>query len=500
MSIKHPGVYKNINCDNSIYKKMSPLPHQQKVVDYFKSSLYKGLLLYHELGSGKTCTSIYTADAMLRENLIKKVIVLSPGNLRKTWIEEYCKKCGLDKNYLRDNFIFISYNYNIHSHLHMFNFNKSLVIIDEAHNLINGIKNNSKNPLSLFHIINESDCKVLLLSGTPITSNIDEFKIIGKMLNPNALFTYVNTSIYNSSLEGIISYYPGSSLEYYPRVIYEPIIRILMTPEQLEKYKNVYASENNFIRKNYYSKKPEDKHKNQKMYMLSIKRIRSRSVSNFYYNNINKKDSSLTTIKLPDIKEQNGGWFNKDVFSNGYLLKLYSPKFVYLFLNIIRNINSKHVVLTYFKEISGVILINTILTNCGIKSVIYSGDISDNQRTKILEEFNNINNRYGKNIKVLLLTEAGIEGISLKEVQHFHILESCPSPNKTIQGIGRAVRFKSHIDMPKNRREVRVWRYWSVTSINDSDDEGIDKLLYDQGLIKLETIQKLLDTLQKSSI
>ena len=83
-------------------------------------------------------------------------------------------------------------------------------------------------------------------------------------------------------------------------------------------------------------------------------------------------------------------------------------------------------------------------------------------KSKILNEFNSEANRYGKKIKVLLLTEAGGEGITLLEVEHVHLLESSITPNKTIQAIGRAVRYKSHINLPKNRQIVNVWKYHSI--------------------------------------
>jgi hypothetical protein len=76
-----------------------------------------------------------------------------------------------------------------------------------------------------------------------------------------------------------------------------------------------------------------------------------------------------------------------------------------------------------------------------------------------LDRFNSIENRDGKNIKVLLTTEAGCEGITMLEVEHVHILETNPNTNKTLQCIGRAARFRSHINLPKERQKVNIWKY-----------------------------------------
>ena len=83
----------NISCD-SIGKTTSDfslLTHQKIVRDYLNLyTPYRGLLLYHGLGSGKTCTSIGIAEGMKDS---KRVIILTPASLRANYIEEL-KKCG----------------------------------------------------------------------------------------------------------------------------------------------------------------------------------------------------------------------------------------------------------------------------------------------------------------------------------------------------------------------------------------------------------------------
>ena len=52
------------------------LPHQKIVRDYLSvETPYRGLLLYHGLGSGKTCSSIAVAESLLTT---KKVYVMLP--------------------------------------------------------------------------------------------------------------------------------------------------------------------------------------------------------------------------------------------------------------------------------------------------------------------------------------------------------------------------------------------------------------------------------------
>jgi hypothetical protein len=69
----------------------SLLTHQKIVRDYLNLyTPYRGLLLYHGLGSGKTCTSIAIAEGMKDS---KRVIIMTPASLRANYIEEL-KKCG----------------------------------------------------------------------------------------------------------------------------------------------------------------------------------------------------------------------------------------------------------------------------------------------------------------------------------------------------------------------------------------------------------------------
>jgi hypothetical protein len=67
------------------------LTHQKIVRDYLNLyTPYRGLLLYHGLGSGKTCTSIALAEGMKSD---KRVFVLTPASLKMNFFSEM-KKCG----------------------------------------------------------------------------------------------------------------------------------------------------------------------------------------------------------------------------------------------------------------------------------------------------------------------------------------------------------------------------------------------------------------------
>ena len=83
----------NISCDTigQTNTNFNLLTHQKIVRDYMNLyTPYRGLLLYHGLGSGKTATSIAIAEGMKDS---KRVIIMTPASLRANYIEEL-KKAG----------------------------------------------------------------------------------------------------------------------------------------------------------------------------------------------------------------------------------------------------------------------------------------------------------------------------------------------------------------------------------------------------------------------
>jgi hypothetical protein len=69
----------------------SLMTHQKIVQDYIHHmSPYRGLLIYHGLGSGKTCSSIAIAEGLKYQ---KKVFIMTPASIRSNYIKEL-KNCG----------------------------------------------------------------------------------------------------------------------------------------------------------------------------------------------------------------------------------------------------------------------------------------------------------------------------------------------------------------------------------------------------------------------
>lgn len=617
------GIYEEIECDTGKHPEFTPQEHQAELLEYFlNESKYKGMVAFHRLGSGKSCSSILISDAMIKTAKVKKVFVMTPGSLRQNFIEEYCEKCGYKPKYLKKYYTFITINYAVGTRLP--NLNNSLVIIDEVHNLINGVKNQSKHATLIYNALMKSDCRILALSGTPVFNNMWEWPFLGNLLKPGTFpemiregeldtaafmtkffidddgnVTPKNPKLFSNNLRGIISFFPGRGGGFYPKVIYEKPIEIRMTPLQDANYWSIAMWENSIRIKgpppgSLLRKDPKQYYSKMEEFIMASKYIMSRFYSNFYYPekyrsankpetrddvhhignvlkykykptgevNESKKyfvkrlyDQELQRMKLEgvftkenekelskkimqeverDVKKnvvteyelQNIGWMDKNKFSDNKLTDVYSRKIVAVITNIVSNWKAKHVLFTFFKTKAGVNLLHGLFKMCGIKTEIYSGDISDSKRRKILKDFNSEKNRYGDKIKILFVTEAGAEGINILEAQHMHILESSTREMKVQQAIGRVVRYRSHMvegysPMPKEEQVVHIWRYWSTSdpepyrlnyTFTDKDGKStksekvivdktcVDEILYKQGRKTVNTMQSFIQLLKKASV
>ena len=247
----------SISCATNDSSNFSLLIHQKIVRDYINIyTPYRGLLLYHGLGSGKTCSSIAIAEGIKND---KKVLIMTPASLRDNYVEEL-KKCGdfmykknqfwefidtkanpqyleylssllkLSQEYIASNggawfinvkkepnydsldfedqkkinsqldkminhkYQFISYNGLRSSHLNGMTyggtinpFSNKVIIIDEAHNFISRIVNklNRKTSLSMKlynYLMDAENCKIILLTGTPIINYPNEIAILFNIL------------------------------------------------------------------------------------------------------------------------------------------------------------------------------------------------------------------------------------------------------------------------------------------------------------------------------
>tara|TARA_X000000950_G_C13911780_1_gene659269 strand:+ start:2104 stop:4989 length:2886 start_codon:yes stop_codon:yes gene_type:complete len=216
LSIKTNNIppYHNINTteiiDNSGKPKIIFKKHQNMVAKFLSpESPYRGQLVYHGLGSGKTRAAI---ACIIKHYVIKsKIAVILPASLKKNFIEQLAevtdmmiKTQNLDSNfydyinlkkinniwtYKSEYLKFYHYNGLHDTHVRDFQLfieGKCLVIIDEVHNFIHMcIKEQSRARKLYDHITLAEDIKICAMSGTPCINRPYELtKLINMLRGP----------------------------------------------------------------------------------------------------------------------------------------------------------------------------------------------------------------------------------------------------------------------------------------------------------------------------
>ena len=135
---------------------------------------------------------------------------------------------------------------------------------------------------------------------------------------------------------------------------------------------------------------------------------------------------------------------------------------------------------------------------------LYSGSESQDEKKEIVRVFNDPDNKEGKNLKILLATSAGSEGLDLHNIRQIHIMDTYWNEIRIEQVIGRGVRRDSHTDLPPAKRNVEIFRYMSVFKQNQKS-KAIDKVSTDEHILALAQKKKilsddLLELLKETSI
>lgn len=512
--------------------------HQQIVLEYIKKPMSMGILVQHDLGTGKSLV----AAAILADRCDKQVIFISAkslhGNMIKT-IEQYAKARNEE---ISDklNYAFVTMNasnmltqvkritegsftdpFNTASKL---NLNDKIIIMDEAHNFFNSITNGSENATGLYMAIMRSNVKVIFLSGTPIINHPFELvpcynMIARKDVLPtkwedfNSLFVDLvgkrvkNAAKFQNRIVGLTSYYGSyynnkkeksnildiKDKDYtqhsvkrgddFPTRLPFIIEIIPMSKYQMTLYSTARELELNESSAGLADAKSMQKPKG--IFTTSYKRL-SRQVSNFAYPehaiSLVGKRMTLFPDKLimSDLNDNN--------------MKKYSPKWVAMLKNI-SIVKGKQLIYSSFVTNAGIDLfakyislhgwskyklddnvINKAVYKKMKKYIIISGNIESDDRDKLIEKFNHDSNANGEIISMILISGAGAEGLDLKAIRNIHIMEPYWNWARIEQVVGRGNRYKSHIQLPKTQWTIQVYIYLSdyPTNIIDTNNKLYD--------------------------
>jgi SNF2 family DNA or RNA helicase len=369
--------------------------------------------------------------------------------------------------------------------------NQVLVVVDESQEFTNAIYNGSNNAMKLFmHILNSEGVRLLFLSGTPMINDVYECALIFNMLrglrgtisafsdNPELFHKryvsnnkMINSIKFKERITGLVSHVKteisAAQREHMPK---QNPIRILSIPMSSFQWKEYISFRHKEIEKEAKSYRRRDE-KTSGMFtkvkssLMSSYRIRSRIVSNFALpERIKTFDSALEQLTKEDLSLPE--------------LAIYSPKTAVM-LEIINKIpNEDGVILIYsnFTNYGGISMIAQVLEHQGYininkvlddKSyhtkehefkgfVIYTGDVNEQTRTKILSLEHLPDNKNGKYIRIVLLSSCGSLGIDLKHVRNVILFEPYWNMARLYQSLARAIRMNSLDAFPLDMRVVNI--------------------------------------------
>jgi hypothetical protein len=284
------------------------LPYQKLVRDYLLAeSPYRGLLVYHGLGSGKTCSAIAVAESLMSTH---KIFVMLPASLQDNFKGEL-RKCGdpfyqeeqhwdvrnirqhqdieharslgisqkfLDKqmryfvtvpgrpanfkdqpadirkgiseqisDVIDQRFTFINYNGINKSNIDEIfppdqsdQFDNSVVIIDEAHNFIGNVVNESVSKMKIYdRLYQAKNAKMVLLSGTPIINSPNEIAFLLNLVRGPIERVSIPTTQVISWDEGMMTTFFRSIPEI-DTVEYNSVKKVIMLTRNPPQFESVY--------------------------------------------------------------------------------------------------------------------------------------------------------------------------------------------------------------------------------------------------------------------
>jgi hypothetical protein len=515
--------YPNISDDN-FYKKISNIynkfkvPKSNKTIDdicrpkSFKLQLpqtflsnfinpntpYMGMLVYHRIGAGKTCTAVRVGEVWKKK---KRIIVVVPASLKNNFRNELRSLCA-GNNYLKEDerkelstlfptddrykeLIEISdqridkyyeiYSYNKFIELaneKSINLKNALLIVDEVQNMVSEEGSFYNGLYAIIHSA-PKDLRILLLSATPMFDRPNEIGLtlnllrlpekfpIGNEFNNMFIKTIKkndgtvshqikNIDKFKQLCKGYVSYFRGAAPISFPKMTTK-YVYCEMSDFQYSAYMKVATNEEDDNKKKILKKVMES---------LNIADL----PNNFY---IGSRMISNVVFPNKKINQQGFDSFTKKLIQNR--LHDFSVKFN-MIMDKIEKSSGKTFVYSGFKEYGGIKSFVKVLDAFGYKNyleagvgakryAVWSGDEDIKIKEEIRSTYNMKENIGGKKIKILLGSPSIKEGVSLSSVRYVHVMEPYWNQSRLDQVIGRASRFCSHMNLSENKRNVKVYIY-----------------------------------------
>ena len=531
---------------------------------------YNGLLLYHGLGSGKTCAAITVAEEhrkfLKQSGLPKKIYVLGNKNIKQNFktqlfheshLKKYdgewtCSNCignailrevhpsgtqctkdflikkvdmVLRKYYKYMGYLEFASMVNSHKKHVKDLFENCMIIIDEVHN-IKDDKEGVNASSALDFITEQTTCKILMLSATPMFNQPQEIIWIMNLLRRNDKRELqddkyffkegelVQEDEFKDYIRGYVSFVKGENPYTFPYRVYPsyfdtreiPLPTLGIRGESFEPIRSkVYPVRIQPHQQTQYETLLKDETIGETMNDLTMGNLVSLSgILNMSYPSkglayMQKVDGRY---KYYDRTERCFDLENLEKYS----AKLYT---------ICNHLSGEGKVLIYTNLVTeGLIPTALAIESLGFHRhssrknfmvkpgslkghyCVLTGDSTLSDDDSTLKLFNSEENKNGELLKIVIITKAASEGVDFKHIRQIHIMDPWWHLNRMEQVIGRGIRLCSHKSLPFSKRNAQIYLYVAVIG----DTETIDHYLYRYAENKAVKIGKVLRILKENSM
>lgn len=480
-------------------KQFEPQLPQRFLAEFISpNTQYKGILVYHRIGAGKTCTAIKVAEKWKKE---RRIIVVLPASLKGNFRNELRSLCA-NNEYMKDNErkeistlnpkdkrykeIMTITDERINKYYEIYSYNKfveligsgllnlrnSLLIIDEIQNMVS--EGGTYYEILYDAIMNApKELRIVLLSATPMFDKPNEIALTmnllripkeiptGRAFDKNFIRTtqrkngtyshnVKNMDKFKDLIKGYVSYFRGAPPHVFPKMTVK-YVKCEMGEFQYNAYLRVLKNEEKNMDKDRFKKLMKNLNVSD---LPNNFYIGTRVISNVVFPNQKINDEGFNSFTNKKIQED---------------LYKYSTKF-YEIMNKIEKTSGKVFVYSSFKEFGGIKSFIRVLEAFGYSNyldtgvgkkrfAVWSGDEDVSIKEEIRTVYNRKDNIKGGKLRILLGSPSIKEGVSLSAVRQVHVIEPYWNRSRLEQVIGRASRFCSHKDLEEEKRTVKVYIY-----------------------------------------
>ena len=546
-----------------IPKKPGNLMNHQKLIARFFSSntLYDELLLLHEMGTGKSCSAVGAIEQIREEGMFKGALYFAKGEaLINNFTNELIFKCT-DGRYIPEEYQAISDLKKVHRKKKAIkdyyqsntfetfakkiklknsqdelekwceNFNNHIIIIDEVHNLrmktySDTDEDGKKSPLNVYdefwrflHAV--KNCKILLMSGTPMKDGVDEIASVMNLILPkDEQMKSGDEFVKDFFIEKSNSFKVKPSYINELKKVFKGRVSYLKAMQSSVK-KNFSGSKQGELehlmgeedkmstfQTKYYNLAYEEDGKNKGVWS------NSRQASLFIFPNGKWGKEGFSDYIETKEKSKKGEAKKKSVFYISPKLRdaikktdtdsaeimlerlsVFSSKYAESIKTILQAQKDDKSVFIYneFVTGSGVILFGLILELFGFVKAsgfekegnekpryasLTSETSTDRQISLISERFNKPDNMYGKIINVIIGSRKVSEGFTFRNVQIIDIHTPWFNYSETSQVIARGYRLGSHRDLIDTGINPQLTIYQRVSIPENEEKRSIDLDMY----------------------